>query len=66
MYRISTHINEQLDNYLDEVAKNTDYKTKAEVNRRAIAIIKQIYDAQKRGAKITIKEINGNESTLRI
>lgn len=66
MYRISTHINETLENHLIEIAKNTDLKDKAHVIRRAILIIKQIYDAKKRGAKVEITEIDGRKTTVQI
>jgi Arc/MetJ-type ribon-helix-helix transcriptional regulator len=63
MPRVSFDVNEQFQKDFDELVKNTNSSSKAEVFRRAIALLKVASEAQAKGEKLMIADRDRNPLT---
>ncbi|KRG65641.1 hypothetical protein ABB26_03620 [Stenotrophomonas humi] len=55
---------EKLTSTLEELKDGTNATSKAEVVRRAIALMKVVQDAQKRGAEVVIRDDSGKDKVI--
>ncbi|UID79493.1 ribbon-helix-helix protein, CopG family [Stenotrophomonas indicatrix] len=55
---------EKLTATLEELKDGTNAASKAEVVRRAIALMKVVQDAQKRGAEVVIRDEDGKDKVI--
>jgi len=55
---------EKLTATLDELKDGTNASSKAEVVRRAIALMKVVQDAQRRGAEVVIRDESGKDKVI--
>lgn len=55
---------EKLTATLEELKDGTNATSKAEVVRRAIALMKVVQDAQKRGAEVVIRDDHGKDKVI--
>lgn len=55
---------EKLTATLDDLKEGTNASSKAEVVRRAIALMKVVQDAQRRGAEVVIRDESGKDKVI--
>ena len=66
MSTLSTfRFDEQLTNTIEELKASTSASSKAEIVRRAIALLKVVQDAQDNGEKLVLRRENENGEPIR-